>query len=65
MTKEQFFELPKEQRKSLIAQAHEYYASGFNENLSKVKEAEVRDFITMCIESRNQQAKEEVSLFQC
>lgn len=63
MTKEQFFELPKSHRKSLINQAHEYYISDFNENLNKVEEGDVREFIAMCIDERNKAAAAEVALF--
>lgn len=56
MTKEQFFSLSADQRRSLIKRAHTYYASDFQEDLSKVKENDVKEFIALCIEERNAQA---------
>ena len=63
MTKEQFFALPKARRVTLIERAHEYYISDFNENLDKVIEPDVREFIAMCIEERNKAAAAEAALF--
>ena len=63
MTKEQFFNLSAEQRRSLIKRAHTYYASpDFKEDLNKVTEKDVREFIEMCIKERNAQALRDASM---
>jgi hypothetical protein len=60
MTKDQFFQMPAEQRRALIKGASYYYsATDFNENLNKITDPEVKDFIEMLITERNQAASTE------
>lgn len=48
MTKNDFFNLSKSERKYLIAKAHPYYCNGWANETYRIPEDDIKEFIDMC-----------------